>query len=104
MVMTRTYIYSRYINSVSCVSCYEQGGDGSLPVPFNHIYQVIRGAVRFPYCDIRVAELVLAEHGFDFIVINICEGHSICNCDATLVFLANYDRRRLFVESDTKSF
>lgn len=103
-VTTWTYIYSRYINPNSCMSYHGQRGDESLPVAFYHINQVIRGAIWFPYGDVRIAELVLAEHGLDFVVINARERHGVCDRDSALVFLANHDRRRFLVESYAKSF
>lgn len=75
-----------------------------LPVAFDHVHKIIRSAVWFANGNITIAKFILAQDSLNFILVDVCEGNGVRDCNSTLVFLANIDGWRLLVEPYTKSF
>lgn len=74
------------------------------PVSFNDIHQIIRRGVRLSNRDVYICYPVLAQNGFDLLVVDIREGHSVCNGYTTLLLPPHGDRRRFLVQSDPETF
>ena len=74
------------------------------PVSLNYIHQVVRGRVRLPDGDVRVADAILTQNRLDFIVIDVRERDGVRDRDPALIFLAHSDVGWFLVESDPEAF
>ena len=75
-----------------------------IPVPFDHVYHIVRSHTGLADRDVRITHLVLAEHRLDFVVVDVRERDGVRDGDTALVLPAYSDVWWLLVEPDTESF
>ena len=74
-----------------------------LPVPLDHIHEVVCVDTSLSNRDVRIVNPVLAQDGLDLVVIDVCERDGVGDVDAALVLLAHGDIWGLLVEPNTET-
>ena len=67
------------------------------PVSFNYVDQIVRRRPRLSNGYISIANFIFAQDGFNFILVDICQRHSVGDSNSTLLLLTDSDIWRLLV-------
>ena len=67
------------------------------PVSFNYVDQIVRRRPRLPNGYVCVANFIFAQDGLDFILVDICQRHSVGDSNSTFLLLTDSDIWRLLV-------
>lgn len=81
--------------------CYRKN---SLPVAFDDIYKVICRGAHFPYRNVSIVDLVLAENGFDFVLVDVRQRHRVRDCYPSTLLLSQKNLRWFLIQANTKAF
>lgn len=73
-----------------------------LPIALDDVDKIICCSVRLSNSYIRIAYPVLAQDGFDFILVDVREGDCVCDSYTAFVFLANSNIWGLLVQTDSE--
>ena len=75
-----------------------------VPIAFNDIDEVVCRCIGFSNGDVGVANLVLAENGLNFVLVDVGEGNGVGDSDTAFLFLADNNVWWRLVEPYSKTF
>lgn len=76
----------------------------SLPIAFDDIYKIVCRGAHFPYRNVSIVDLVLAENGFDFVLVDVRQRHRVRDCYPSTLLLSQKNLRWFLIQANTKAF